>query len=427
MGAETIRPFLTKLWETRGLSWLLRRTPRHETMADPTSGLPLSRTLRRLLALVSTPPCWVDDETARLRAMRRAFIVSCREDIAAAGTKEMWLEPQIEKVQVSVLNDIGKLLQADEPKARRGKEVTWKNCWTPLDYYLGATLDQGEDVTDLAYFTDVCSYCLEGPGALKKCQGCDKKPCTQGQMGWPAYIHHYCVSKAAGSMAEDLEPSHVCPSCLQTSCGNLLKSAGALQVARKKAGRDDEKTKNLEYYCKEMGSPMPKQKAETIDLWCDRMSKYLLDSIKEPGSLVYYDGEEEQAKCRAKFEALKVIRRMNPVPVWPLSEAAAASAAHPSVVAESPRTRLRSSNEPGSSNEPLIAESEGRADEGIEQPDEEGAGQGQNGAEAPVHETEPPAGPGPPGWDHEAFEKYMNLINLGVVLGMLAKLAGCAS
>ena len=58
----------------------------------------------------------------------------CREEIAAAGTKEMWLEPQIEKVPVSVLNDIGQLIQADAPKARRGKEVAWKHCWNPLDY-----------------------------------------------------------------------------------------------------------------------------------------------------------------------------------------------------------------------------------------------------------------------------------------------------
>ena len=69
----------------------------------------------------------------------------------------------------------------------------------------------------LAYFTDRCSYCLEGPGALKKCKGCDKEPCTQGQAGWPAYLHHFCVAKAAGSMADDLKHSHVCHSSTRVS------------------------------------------------------------------------------------------------------------------------------------------------------------------------------------------------------------------
>ena len=459
--------------------------------------MPLSCTLRRLLVLKERPPCWVEDETARLRAMRRAFIVSCREEIAAVGSKELWLKPQIKKVPVSVLSDIGRLIQADAPNARQGKEVEWKHFWNTLDYFLGATLDQGEDVTDLAYFTDCCSFCFGGPGALKKCKGCGDKPCTHGQAGWPAYLHHFCVAKAAGSMADDLKHSHVCHSCLQTSCGDLLKKAETVQIARKKAGRDDERIKNLEFYCKEMGNPMPKLgtrcsagnsgsgKSETIALWCERMRKYLLGSIKKPGSLLYYEGGAEQKLARerwANMQHIRIMYPMVPVPLWPLPDGAqrvatssssnadgtrvpaeapgegsggtggearleaaeeaagtpeaslspavgkaaeAAASAHPSELANIRKTRLRAA----ASKKPLAEEleagaDEGGADEGIAQPDAEGEGQGEDGAEAPADEDE--HGEEVRGWDEAVFENFMNLINNGGVLLMIADLAGDA-
>ena len=54
------------------------------------------------------------------------------------------------------------------------------------------------------------------------------------------------------------------------------------------------------------------------------MRKYLLGSIKKPGSLWYYESAAEQDAARERFKELQVIRKHQPtlpVPVWPLPEA----------------------------------------------------------------------------------------------------------